>query len=1257
MRKILLALILLCSTVATAQTVSLAPVPKQIFFGTTGSFIDKPLAGGKIYTYSSGTMTPLATYNSATGLSANPNPVILDSAGFANLWLSNTATYRFVVFDTNGVQQWLVDGITAGGGGGGGAALPGIFGDIILSNGTGQAVVDSGNIVGDPVTDTIFALNGFKSGSPTPSGCNGVVGGSGCATFGLGTDAGTPTSGECILQGFSSDNTLKQSCNGGPFVTIGSGSGSIAGVLGQPTYGVSTTAAQSLATELAADAFPGANICAKIGAAIAALPANGGIIKLSAQNYGVCSGSLATTTPNITLRGAGMGNFASGNCATTINFPVGAGLSGSGQGFTVEDMCIKSVATTLGTGDGLTFAGPSPKCSRVVVKGFSRDGIVVNDNTDFWEFTACYSDSNKRDGYRFTAGCSDENGGTARGLSSTANGGVGYDILCGVSNTWIFTHASNNAGGNYVLNTSYNTFIAYSELGLGSSFIIGPGNGYNHIFFYAFGQPTVITDNGVPQTNEIHADLFGGTDGQYPVQNTFSLTGDFAASPLPFYSWIVGGGSYGAQEMIIRDRLNTTNIYSYVPAVGHTFLKPVFLGLDNSVAGQLGISNGSVLAHTLIKTQATSNWTFSFPINAGTAGQCLTTDGSGNGIWATCGTGGGGSAAGPAGTVQGSDGAGNFTALAAIDNGTTFTFSEPVNTTQLQVGSSLPVSCGAASGIWCTKGGATAGSPTAGEAYIRYDTVTNIFKKSENGGAETTLGGGTVTNFTAGNLSPLFTTTVATASTTPALTFNQSTFAAHKWYGNNTGSTAAPGAQSPACADLSDAGAFCNGTAAASLSVGALANGMTATTQTVGDNTTKVATDAFVIANVAAGVGTGFNNGAGTGYQDAAAISAPSNPGGGCRLYIDSGTGNLSGKKSSGASCMPAAGAASWTTITGGDNSSEAFGVRSGASFLVNYNAASLASPLTGTTFQEGNADGTVTRHELDSFASPSYFTGARANTTAASPSSLAANDVITAFNAWGHNGTSVVGPQAAISQYASQNWSLTHLGTYMKFFTTPNNSTTITEAGTIENDGGLTWPSTVTGGSKGAGSGNFTSLYVGGVAVSAPTAVTYYNMFNAGGSAVTFTAVSNTIRGSMFVVTAPVTFSNIYIGIQTTEAANPVYGAAIINVGTSNGGFGTSGSAVCHNTSGVQLGTVNTMTAFPCSEGSVTLQPGNYALLTTGSSTVGKYIGSIAWTTFWYNGNVVGCTATSGVISFSSPCTVSFTTTTGGVMPNSFLH
>jgi hypothetical protein len=63
-------------------------------------------------------------------------------------------------------------------------------------------------------------------------------------------------------------------------------------------------------------------------------------------------------------------------------------------------------------------------------------------------------------------------------------------------------------------------------------------------------------------------------------------------------------------------------------------------------------------------------------------------------------------------------------------------------------------------------------------------------------------GSGTVTSFSAGTLSPLFSTSVATATSTPALSFTLSNAAAHKFFGNNTGTSGAPGFVSITTADL-----------------------------------------------------------------------------------------------------------------------------------------------------------------------------------------------------------------------------------------------------------------------------------------------------------------------------------------------------------------------------------------------------------------------------------------------------------------------
>lgn len=69
-----------------------------------------PLAGGKIYTYEAGTTTPKATYTDSTGNTTNANPVVLNSAGRASIWLGDGG-YKFVLKTSADVTISTVDNI------------------------------------------------------------------------------------------------------------------------------------------------------------------------------------------------------------------------------------------------------------------------------------------------------------------------------------------------------------------------------------------------------------------------------------------------------------------------------------------------------------------------------------------------------------------------------------------------------------------------------------------------------------------------------------------------------------------------------------------------------------------------------------------------------------------------------------------------------------------------------------------------------------------------------------------------------------------------------------------------------------------------------------------------------------------------------------------------------------------------------------------------------------------------------------------
>jgi hypothetical protein len=106
MRK--LSLLLLLGT-AAAQTV-LMPMPRQCFNDSLST--GRPLAGGKIYTYQAGTSVQQATFTDSTGVSLNANPVILDLAGCASIWLTSGQSYRFLARNSAGAQEWVTDNVS-----------------------------------------------------------------------------------------------------------------------------------------------------------------------------------------------------------------------------------------------------------------------------------------------------------------------------------------------------------------------------------------------------------------------------------------------------------------------------------------------------------------------------------------------------------------------------------------------------------------------------------------------------------------------------------------------------------------------------------------------------------------------------------------------------------------------------------------------------------------------------------------------------------------------------------------------------------------------------------------------------------------------------------------------------------------------------------------------------------------------------------------------------------------------------------------
>jgi hypothetical protein len=81
--------------------------PKYQFTSSTGS----PLANGTVTVYAAGTTTPTNTWQDEGLTVLNTNPITLDSRGEAVIWADPAVTYKFLLKNSGGSQQWVVDNI------------------------------------------------------------------------------------------------------------------------------------------------------------------------------------------------------------------------------------------------------------------------------------------------------------------------------------------------------------------------------------------------------------------------------------------------------------------------------------------------------------------------------------------------------------------------------------------------------------------------------------------------------------------------------------------------------------------------------------------------------------------------------------------------------------------------------------------------------------------------------------------------------------------------------------------------------------------------------------------------------------------------------------------------------------------------------------------------------------------------------------------------------------------------------------------
>ena len=137
-------------------------VTLSLFAGAGAQFLDNNgdiLSGGLIYTYTAGTTTPLTTYTTNLGTVAQPNPIVLDSAGRipgGELWLTIGYGYKFVTKDSNGVLIGTYDNVPS-------SAQPPITNDTSsIYYEEGYSVTAGAFVIGDTYLITSIGTTNFQ---------------------------------------------------------------------------------------------------------------------------------------------------------------------------------------------------------------------------------------------------------------------------------------------------------------------------------------------------------------------------------------------------------------------------------------------------------------------------------------------------------------------------------------------------------------------------------------------------------------------------------------------------------------------------------------------------------------------------------------------------------------------------------------------------------------------------------------------------------------------------------------------------------------------------------------------------------------------------------------------------------------------------------------------------------------------------------------------------------------------------------------
>jgi hypothetical protein len=325
------------------------------FLSPVWQFMDNsgnPLSGGKVCTFSAGTSTPLATYSEGTGTTPNANPVILDSAGRATIYLTSAA-YKIVVAASTANSSCVPALSTA----------DPVSWATPLTTFTGIADAGVFNI-----TQPTAATSGANQSSFAS-----------CLHGNYWTGAASADDKWCL------SDVLGTGSNPSSTYTLTHSGSSGAATLSIPSTIQAVTAQDVNGVKYAATYVSGSTTCG-IAEAYAALPSGGGKIVLQQGNCSA-SGWPVTISKPIVLEGQGMGGPT--DPGTNATLVAGSYLTNTSTGNTFFNI-------SLGTGtslEGVTFRDFAMIGNKVVGGATAGDCVDINGGTSAQQVRAIRFDN------------------------------------------------------------------------------------------------------------------------------------------------------------------------------------------------------------------------------------------------------------------------------------------------------------------------------------------------------------------------------------------------------------------------------------------------------------------------------------------------------------------------------------------------------------------------------------------------------------------------------------------------------------------------------------------------------------------------------------------------------------------------------------------------------------------------------------------------------------------------------------------------